>query len=167
MTEDELSEYVEMLRFYGTDVSEVEAKAAAGGLPKSVRETLSAFSNTRGGTLILGLSESDGFAVVGLSDPAKLASDLSTMCASELEPPVRPLIQTHTYEGHALVTAEVPEMSRSEKPCYYKGAGMAKGSYLRVHDGDHRMTSYEVQVMVSGRGQPRDDEDVVPGTSIG
>jgi ATP-dependent DNA helicase RecG len=166
VTEDELREYVEILRFYGTDVSEVEAKAAAGGLPKSIRETLSAFSNTRGGTLILGLSESDGFAVVGLSDPAKLASDLASMCASELEPPVRPLIQTHTYEGHALVTAEVPEMSRSEKPCYYKGAGMAKGSYIRVHDGDHRMTSYEVQVMVSGRGQPLDDEDLVPGTSL-
>jgi ATP-dependent DNA helicase RecG len=166
VTEEELREYVEMLRFYGTDVFEVEAKAAAGGLPKSIRETLSAFSNTRGGTLILGLSESDGFAAVELPEPGKLASDLASMCATELEPPVRALIQTHTYEGHALVTAEVPEMSRSEKPCYYKGSGMTKGSYLRVHDGDHRMTSYEVQVMVSGRGQPRDDEDVVPGTSV-
>ena len=166
MTEDELRDYVEMLRFYGTDVFEVEAKAAKGGLPKSVRETLSAFSNTRGGTLILGLSEDEGFATVELADPAKLASDLASMCASEFEPPVRALIQTHVFDGHALVSAEVPELSRADKPCYYKGAGMVKGSYLRVHDGDHLMTSYEVQVMISGRGQPRDDEDLVPGTSL-
>lgn len=166
MTEDELREYVEMLRFYGTDVFDVEAKAAAGGLPKNVRETLSAFANTRGGTLILGLSEEHGFEVVELSDPAKLAADLASMCTSEFEPPLRPLIQTHTFEGRAVVTAEVPELSHSEKPCYYKGAGLTKGSYLRVHDGDHLMTSYEVHVMVSGRGQPRDDEDVVPRTSL-
>ncbi|WP_292606070.1 RNA-binding domain-containing protein [Nocardioides sp. REDSEA-S30_B4] len=166
MTEDELRDYVEMLRFYGTDVFEVEAKAAKGGLPKSVRETLSAFSNTRGGTLILGLSEDDGFMTVGLSDPAKLAADLATMCATELVPAVRPLIQTHSLDGHAVVSAEIPELARSDKPCYYKGAGMVKGSYLRVHDGDHLMTSYEVQVMLSSRGQPRDDEEVVPGTSL-
>jgi ATP-dependent DNA helicase RecG len=166
VTEDELRDYVEMLRFYGTDVFEVEAKAAKGGLPKSVRETLSAFSNTRGGTLILGLSEDDGFMTVGLSDPAKLAADLATMCATELVPAVRPLIQTHSLDGHAVVSAEIPELARSDKPCYYKGAGMVKGSYLRVHDGDHLMTSYEVQVMLSSRGQPRDDEEVVPGTSL-
>jgi len=166
VTEDELRDYVEMLRFYGTDVFEVEAKAAKGGLPKSVRETLSAFSNTRGGTLILGLSEDDGFATVALSDPAKLAADLASMCATELDPPVRPLIQTHSFDGHAVVTAEIPELARSDKPCYYKGAGMVKGSYLRVHDGDHLMTSYEVQVMLSSRGQPRDDEEVVPGSSL-
>jgi ATP-dependent DNA helicase RecG len=69
-------------------------------------------------------------------------------------------------DGHAVVSAEIPELARSDKPCYYKGAGMVKGSYLRVHDGDHLMTSYEVQVMLSSRGQPRDDEEVVPGTSL-
>lgn len=44
-----------------TGVDDVEAKAAFGGLPKSVRETLSAFSTDRGGTLILGLDEASKF----------------------------------------------------------------------------------------------------------
>jgi len=51
----ELARLVALLRQAGTDLSDVEVKAAAGGLPKSVRDTLSAFRNDRGGILILGL----------------------------------------------------------------------------------------------------------------
>lgn len=43
---------------------------------------------------------------------------------------------------------------------------MTKGSYVRVGDGDRRLTSYEVQVMLASRSQPREDEQPVPGTGL-
>lgn len=43
---------------------------------------------------------------------------------------------------------------------------MAQGSFIRVGDGDRRLTPYEVQLMLANRGQPREDERPVPGTSI-
>lgn len=46
---------VERLRRLGLEPTEIEVKAAAGGLPKTVGETLSAFANGDGGTLLLGL----------------------------------------------------------------------------------------------------------------
>jgi ATP-dependent DNA helicase RecG len=162
----ELAEIVGNLRVIGADIADVEVKNSQGGLPKSLRETLSAFSNTRGGIVILGLAESQGFTPVGLGNPAKLASDIGAMCSSEMEPAVRPLIRIHQFEGEQVLVAEVPELDRAQKPCFYIGAGMTKGSFIRISDGDRRLSAYEVQVMLSSRGQPRDDEQAVPGTVL-
>ncbi len=157
MERSELLEVIDTLRLVGGDTAAVEAKRARKALPTRLWETLSAFSNTRGGGLIvLGLDEEEGFAVTGVADAAKIASDLGSLCGN-MEPPVRAVIQTHEVEGHLLVTAEVPEVSTANKPCFYKGAGLTNGAFIRVADGDRKLTGYEVQLLLSGRGQPRDD----------
>lgn len=48
MNADELAEIVENLRVLGSDVADIEVKRAQGGLPKSLRETLSAFTWSAG-----------------------------------------------------------------------------------------------------------------------
>jgi ATP-dependent DNA helicase RecG len=166
MLDTELVEIIGNLRALGADIADVEVKNSSGGLPKSLRDTLSAFSNTRGGVIILGLDESQGFAPSRLPDPVKLAADLASMCASEMEPALRPLIRIHHFEGEPIVVAEIPELDPAQKPCYYKGAGMTKGSFVRVSDGDQRLSAYEVQLLLSSRGQPRDDEQAIPGTGL-
>jgi ATP-dependent DNA helicase RecG len=166
MLDAELAEIVANLRVLGTDIADVEVKNSRGGLPKSLRETLSAFSNTRGGVVILGLDEGREFAPSSLPNPGKIAADLGSMCSLEIEPPLRPLIGIHRFEGDQVVVAEIPELDPAQRPCFYIGAGMTKGSFVRVSDGDRRLSAYEVQVMLSSRGQPRDDEQAVPGTTI-
>ncbi|SED67859.1 ATP-dependent DNA helicase RecG [Amycolatopsis tolypomycina] len=166
MQDEELAEIVENLRLLGSDVSDVEVKKAEGGLPRSARETLVAFANTRGGTLILGLDEGADFAATGLSAPAKLSSDLAAMCATDIEPPLRPHIGIHDFEGGQVLVAEIPELPPDRKPCFSRGAGITQGSFVRVGDGDRRLTSYEVQLLLANRGQPHDDEAPVPGTGI-
>src|SRR6201996_9043179 len=76
MPDSGLAETAANLRALGADIADVEVKNSSGGLPKSLRDTPSAFSNTGGGVVILGLDESQGFAAVGLRHPAKLAADL-------------------------------------------------------------------------------------------
>lgn len=165
MDDEELARLVATLREIGTDLDDVEAKKALGGLPSSLRETLSSFSNTRGGTIILGLDESDGFRASGVTDPAKMSADLASMCATEMEPAVRPIIKQVRFEDAWLVIADIPELDSAQKPCFYKGRGLNKGSYVRVHDGDQQLSSYEVQMMVANRGQPMDDLTAVPGAT--
>ncbi|MEO7396972.1 MAG: ATP-binding protein, partial [Ilumatobacteraceae bacterium] len=132
MTSDELEQAVLALRTLDSEVTDVEAKSAVGGLPKSIRSAISAFANTDGGVILLGLDEATKFAAVGIPDPAKLAIDLSSMLADEFEPPVRALISQLEYDGRVIVVAEIPAVSYEQRPCYYKGAGMSAGSWTRT-----------------------------------
>ncbi|MGH3545733.1 MAG: AlbA family DNA-binding domain-containing protein [Mycobacteriales bacterium] len=83
MRSHEFAELVTDLRALGADNADVEAKRAEHGLPSSVRATLSAFANTRGGVLVLGLDEASGFTATGVPDPAKITSDLAACCSAE------------------------------------------------------------------------------------
>ena len=55
----------------------IEAKKAQGGLPHSIWETYSAFANTFGGYILLGVVENadKSFSSVQLASPEKLVSD--------------------------------------------------------------------------------------------
>jgi ATP-dependent DNA helicase RecG len=166
MTLAELEECIDELRLANSDLTHVEVKTAASELPKRVWETLSAFSNTtKGGILILGVSEESKFKIDGVKNPKKIQQDLASMC-DVMNPPVRAYIQIHRLEQKSVITAEIPEIPAGAKPCFHPGAGLTNGAFIRVADGDRRLSSYEVQMMLAARGQPKDDEEPVPGTTV-
>lgn len=127
---------------------------------------MSAFANTRGGgVIILGLVQEAGFAASGVRNAGKVMQDPASVCG-EMEPPIRAPIELHTVEGQTVIVAEVPETEFTQKPCYYRRAGYTNGAFLRVGDGDRKLTQYEVQMMLASRGQPREDEAPVPEASL-
>ena len=166
MTDSELRDLIGHLRLVKADLTHVEAKSAESELPKRLWQTISAFSNTRGGgALILGLSEEDDFRVVGVKNPNRIQQDLASLCSS-MEPPVRAHIEIHRMESKTIVTAQIPELPASSKPCYHPSAGLTNGAYIRVADGDRKLSHYEVQTLLSARGQPKDDEEPVSRSTI-
>ncbi|MCL8017688.1 ATP-binding protein [Streptomyces sp. AS02] len=166
MQPEDLSGLLATLRSLDTDTSTIEAKRARGGLPAKMWETLSAFSNAQGGVILFGVDEKSGFSVTGVEDPGAMELALAKICSDSMEPPVRPLIQTFSIEGEKVVVAEIPAMSTGQKPCFYRGQGCYGGSYIRVGDNDRKLTDYEVNLLLSGRGQPKDDERVVEEASM-
>lgn len=166
MDTSNLASLIDRLRKVGGEVSDVEVKSAQGGLPKSIAETLSAFANTNGGLLLLGLDEQSGFAPVALNNPAKLRDDLASAASSCLEPPLRISTDVIEIEGQALVVAEVDPVTSDQRPCYVESRGIANGSYVRVGDGDRRMTQAEIGLAIANRGQPRYDLEPVPQAAV-
>ena len=161
MNKNELQEILEELRASGTDSTRVEAKRSETALPAKLWRTVSAFANTPGGgVIVLGADETDGFAVTGVRDARKIRDDLASVCR-EMHPPITPRVDIHLQEGRALVTAEIPEVPASDKPCYYPGAGIRNGSYVRVGDGNRRLNDYEVGVFLTNRSQPTHDCETV------
>ena len=59
MNENELTGLLESLRRMGSDDLNVEVKESATTLSRDVWETVSAFANTAGGIIVLGVSEQD------------------------------------------------------------------------------------------------------------
>lgn len=154
---------VENLRLVGTDAERIEVKSGVG---KSVRPTLSAFSNSAGGLLIVGLDEGNGFSVVPDFDAAAARDALRARC-QELNPTVRPMTDLVPFEGSTLLIAHIPEIQPRLKPCHIADRGRYDGSYLRSGDGDVRMTPYEVDRFVDEQRQPVWDREGVEDATVG
>ena len=61
LNENSVIKAIRRMRGLGTDTQRWEVKESVQELPKKLLETISAFSNMHGGTIILGLSEKNGF----------------------------------------------------------------------------------------------------------
>ena len=156
-----MASVIERLRTVGADVTAIEAKSAAGGLPQSVIPTMCAFANLPGGGLIiLGLDESNRFSTVTLSAAATLAAGLASMARNAFEPPLQISVDVETFEKKELVVARVHELPLAAKPCVVKRMGQA---YLRFFDGDYTLSRLEMDGFIANRTRPRFDEAEVPG----
>ena len=66
-------------RLRGIEWDDFEVKEAAGGVPKSAYETVSAFANTAGGWIVFGVKEvNERFEVVGVHDPDAVQNEFLT-----------------------------------------------------------------------------------------
>ena len=128
MNEQWLANTINELRRIGNDSQRFEVKEAKQSLPKSLVETMSAFSNSSGGFIILGISEKNGFAPVEGFEARRIQDALANEC-DKLTPPVRPQIEVIPFEESLVVCARVKEMHPRDKPCYITARGMYDSSY--------------------------------------
>ena len=144
MLEEELQQLVKKITSEKCEKQHIELKKAAVGTPTKLYDTLSSFSNQHdGGIIIFGIDEAAGYRVVGVYDAQELQKKVMEQ-ALQMEPIVRPLLTVAQIEDKLVVSAEISECDIHEKPCFYKGAGRLRGSYIRVGDSDQPMTEYEI-----------------------
>jgi ATP-dependent DNA helicase RecG len=139
----------------------IEVKSAHNGCPERLYDTLSSFSNQDcGGIIVFGIDKASAFSVVGVYDLQDLQKKVTEQCL-QMEPLVRAVFTFAEVDGKNVCSAEIPGLDISERPCYYKGIGRLKGSYLRVGDADLAMTDYELYSFEGFRKHLHDDERIV------
>ena len=157
MTEKEVIEAIKYMQKYQTETDKIEAKTAEIDCPKKCYDTISAFANKYGGLIIFGINENNNFIeqdVYGVSD---LQKKITALCTNSMEPKLRPEILPITYNNKKLLAVKIDEIPQNQKPCYYKSAGMNKGSYIRIGDSDEPMTDYEIYSLQSYKDGIQED----------
>lgn len=166
MLSEELLELATLVCHQKAETQTIEVKAAHNGCPRRLYDTLSSFSNQdSGGILLFGIDESQGFLPVGVYDLQNLQKKVTEQC-NQMEPPVRAVFTVAELNGQLICSAEIPAVDLSERPCYYKGSGRVKGSYIRVGDADLPMTDYELYSYESFRKHLHDDERPVQRAAL-
>lgn len=154
---------VSLLRSEGSDTAAVEAKSARGGLPDNLANLLSGFANRPGGgTILLGLDESQGFAACPVYDTKKAQQGVAQKARQALKPPVQVTTEVVAFEGEQVVVVRVLEAEAASKPVRVGASGVA---YLRQYDGTYPLSEPEEQAFVAARTQPLYDRSPVPASS--
>ena len=140
-----------------TENNRIEAKSAAGGLPESLWETYSAFANTLGGVVLLGVDELTNRALkvnLGIARPRRMVReifaglrDTSNVSANILTKKNAQIIRVG---GKKIIALEIPRATKEVRPVYI-GGDIYKGTYIRIGEGDYRCTKAEVEEMLDGR----------------
>ncbi len=165
MLADELIKIIENIEKYKAEGQNLEIKTANMGCPKRLYDTLSSFSNQdNGGIIIFGLEEKNDFKPVGVYNMQDLQKSVTEQC-NQMEPPVRGIFTAAEYNGVNICSFEIPGIELTQRPCYYKGAGKIKGSYIRVGDADLPMTDYEIYSFEAFKKHVHDDEREVERAS--
>ena len=156
---------IRRMRSLGVDAQRWEVREAVQEVPKDLQETISAFSNMHGGTIILGLSEKNGFKPADGFNANRICAQMQAIGTS-MTPVVCMEIEKMRFEGRLLVAAQVPEMPRRMKPCYISRRGMYDGAFVRYGDGNRHLTAYETDRLAESQNQPQFDIEPVERASI-
>lgn len=139
-------------RLEGHEALDLEFKAARGGLPRDIWPTVSAFANTAGGWIILGVAEREGRTMVdGVAHPTDLLQRFTDQVrnAQKLSHPVCGAMDTTVEEvnGERVAVIRVPAAPRKNRPVYIDGNPYT-GTFVRRNTGDYRCTKPEVDRMM-------------------
>lgn len=163
-------QFVDELLKYGERVT-LECKKSENSVPKSVWETYSAFANTNGGYIILGIEENlkaesieERFKITGIHQPEQqrkdfwntINSEKVSCCLLKDED-----VQVVKYnDAITLLVIHVPQAIYRNKPIYING-NVYKGTFKRNHEGDYHCEESEVKAMIRDANEDGNDGNLI------
>lgn len=165
---EQMNLFDELALYEGPDV---EYKSAKGGLPANVWETYSAFANSQGGVIWLGVSQKTGkLDIHGVSNPEKIVQDFWNTVNNRGKVSANLLNNEDVAiltlaDQHPIIRINVPRADRRQRPIYL-GNDPLRGSFRRNNEGDYRCTEAEVRRMFADQSDEPVDSRILEGFSF-
>nr|WP_244964836.1 RNA-binding domain-containing protein [Halomonas kenyensis] len=155
---------------------DVECKLAQGrdgkgALPKEFWPTYSAFANTQGGDIFLGVREKSGgrFELEGVADPQKVLDELWTGLNNTQKVSANLLrdrwVRVLEIEGKTVVHIHVPAATRKQRPVFLRGNPLT-GTYRRFNSTDHLLDEEPVRRMLAEQVEDSRDNEILRGFGL-
>jgi predicted HTH transcriptional regulator len=141
-----------------------------GAVPDDFWPTYSSFANTRGGTVVFGVSEKDGqFQAEGIANVTKVRRELFDALNNPQKVSVNLLtdeqVQEVIVDGRTLLIIDIPRATRKQRPVHLTTNPLH--AYRRLNDGDRRLTNDEVKRLLAEQVEDSRDTRIVPGFDLG
>ncbi len=169
MLQRDIEETISRLRAQGNDDEQVEAKKSEQQLSNDVWESVSAFANTSGGLILLGLDENAGFKPVERFNIDKaidqFVSGMQNNGGKLTNPPQYSMSRVD-FEGRQILAVQISETENSLKPCFVTSKGVQNGSYKRVADKDIKLSATEIFALQNALVPSPADKSIVEGATM-
>ncbi|MFU8843377.1 MAG: RNA-binding domain-containing protein [Bacteroidales bacterium] len=139
MTKEELIQRLDDLEW-----EDFEVKEAKSEVPRNVRETVSAFSNTSGGWIIFGVKQQGkNYEIRGVEKPDKVEQDFTTSLRGDVyNIKISPECKKYNFDEGVVLGFKIPPSNK--KPVWFNNP---KNTFIRTSSGDQRATQEEVDAM--------------------
>lgn len=155
--------------------SDLECKRAAGRegkgeVPKDFWESYSAMANTEGGTVLLGVKQtSRGFEVHGIEDTDRVQKNLFDTANNPSKVSFNLLTNSSVdvieLSGKRILRVFVRRATREERPVFLNNNPLGN-TYVRLHEGDHRLSNEAVKRMLAEQAEDSRDGKILKGFDL-
>ena len=148
----------------------LECKEAKAALPVSFWESYSAFANTDGGIILLGVKEENSaYSIQGLDNADKTAQDIWNTINNRQKISVNLLFNRHVYavdcDGRIVLVVEVPRAMSYNRPVFI-GVNPYTGSFRRNGEGDYHCDEEAVDSMIRDKCRETADHCIVESLTV-
>ncbi|WP_155158398.1 RNA-binding domain-containing protein, partial [Sansalvadorimonas verongulae] len=148
-----------------------QGKHGGGSLPRDFWPTYSAFANTQGGDVLLGVKENSDhtFEIVGVSNPVKVIDELWNGANNPQQVSINLLQEKYVkeieIEGVTLIHIHIPRATRRQRPVYLKNNPIT-GTYRRLNSSDTHEDRENIQRMMAEAGENSRDGEILKGFGL-
>lgn len=160
---------------YGEHLT-LECKKATNKIPDSIWETYSAFANTVGGTILLGVEEhkrepdfKKRFVIADIENPQARLKEFWDTINNNSKVNLNILrnadVGTCEIDGKTIIWIEVPQADYTQRPIFINNNPLS-GTYKRNHEGDYHCKEPEIRAMYRDSSDDGNDGGLLEGYTM-